>query len=68
MHEVDARGLSCPEPALMTVEAINEFPNEPFRVLVSNATSKQNVVEILTKRGRTPQVSQDGLDFVIDVK
>ena len=52
----------------MTVEAINEFPNEPFRVLVSNATSKQNVVEILTKRGRTPQVSQDGLDFVIDVK
>ena len=68
MHEVDARGLSCPEPAMMALEAINEFPGEEIRILVSSAVSKQNVSEIARKRGREVSVEQDGMDFVLTVR
>lgn len=63
MQEVDARGLSCPEPALMAMEAINDFPGEKIRVLVSTATQKQNVTEIAQQRGRSVTAQQIGEDF-----
>ena len=34
MKEVDARGLSCPEPIMLTAEAI-KGTTEPVKVLVS---------------------------------
>lgn len=68
MHEVDARGLSCPEPAMMALEAINAFPGEEIRILVSSAVSKQNVSEIAKKRGREVVVEQDGMDFILTVR
>ena len=63
MHEVDARGLSCPEPALMAMEAINSFPGEEIRVLVSAASQKQNVTELAQSRGRKVTANQIGEDF-----
>ena len=68
MQEVDARGLSCPEPALMAMEAMNEYPNEEIRVLVSAAVQKQNVTEIAQKQGRQVTATQEGADFVLIIK
>ena len=63
MQEVDARGLSCPEPALMAMEAITSFPSEEIRVLVSTATQKQNVIELAQNKGREVTATQVGEDF-----
>ncbi|MBQ3267636.1 MAG: sulfurtransferase TusA family protein [Atopobiaceae bacterium] len=68
MQTIDARGLSCPEPAMMMYEALDEFPNEPFKFLVSSATSKVNVTEAATRKKREVSVERDGDDFVITVK
>ena len=68
MQEVDARGLSCPEPALMTMNAIDDFPQEEIRVLVSTATQKQNVIEIAEKKGRAVSTAQEGDDFVLTIR
>ena len=65
MHEVDARGLSCPEPAMMAMDALDEFPDEPIKVLVSSATAKVNVSEIAAKRGRKVSVRRVGDDYEI---
>ena len=65
MIEVDARGLSCPEPALMAMDAMNEYPNDKIRVLVSTATQKQNVTEIAQKQGRQVSATQEGADFAL---
>ena len=43
MNEVDARGLSCPEPALLTAQALKSGSGVPLRVLVSEAYARQNV-------------------------
>lgn len=65
MQIVDARGLGCPEPALMAAEAFDEFPNEPVQVLVSWATAKVNVSELAERKGRKVTVERDGDDYVI---
>ncbi len=53
---------------MMMYEALDEFPNEPFKFLVSSATSKVNVTEAATRKKREVSVERDGDDFVITVK
>ena len=40
---VDARGLSCPQPVLMTLEKIKNQDRGELEVLVDTDTSKENV-------------------------
>ncbi len=40
---VDARGLSCPEPVLLTQNAIKKQKKGTVEVLVDNSTSRENV-------------------------
>lgn len=47
---VDARGLSCPQPVLVTKEAVKKNPNA-IEVLVDNETAKGNVKRFLTHSG-----------------
>ena len=42
MYEVDARGLSCPQPLMMTNEAL-KTQKGAFKVLVSEPHQKTNV-------------------------
>ena len=41
MKEVDARGLSCPEPLMMTADALKNEKG-PVKVLVSEVNQKMN--------------------------
>ncbi len=40
---VDARGLSCPQPVLMTLNAIKSGKDKEIIVLVDTDTSRENV-------------------------
>ena len=40
---VDARGLSCPQPVLMTLDEIKADAADELLVLVDNDASKENV-------------------------
>ena len=42
MVEVDARGFSCPEPIMLTAEALKNEKG-PIKVLVSEPVQKENV-------------------------
>lgn len=53
---VDARGLSCPEPVLMTQNALKEFGSAAFSVEVSSASARDNVETFLKEKGRTTRV------------
>ncbi len=50
MVTVDARGLSCPQPVILTRKAIegDEFPIE---VLVDTGTARENVTRAATRAG-----------------
>jgi len=48
---VDARGLSCPQPVLMTLDEIKAGTEEELVVLVDNDASKENVSRAAKSRG-----------------
>ena len=43
MYEVDARGLSCPEPVMLTQAALKSHGNDTVKVLVTAPHYKANV-------------------------
>ncbi len=68
MIEVDARGLSCPEPVILTMNAMKENADQPLRVTVSNTIARDNVCSLAKKRKRTASAERVGDDYVIDIK
>lgn len=62
MKEVDARGLSCPQPVIMTTAAIKQ-QDFPFAVLVDTVTSRENVTRIAEKKGCTVESHAEGSGF-----
>lgn len=65
MVEVDARGLSCPEPVVRTKRAFDA--NSSFTVLVDNETAKENVVRFCNNMKAKATVSSVGDDWKIEV-
>jgi TusA-related sulfurtransferase len=63
---VDARGLSCPQPVILTRKAIQagEFPIE---VLVETVTSRENVRRSVEKAGLEVQVDEMGEEFKLTI-
>ena len=62
MYEVDARGLSCPEPVMMTQKP-KKHKGEPVKVLVSEPYTRMNVEKYAKSQGKTATVTERGLNL-----
>ena len=67
MFEVDARGLSCPQPLMMTNEAIKS-QNGPIKVLVSEPHQRTNVEKFAKDKGKKVTVTEVGSEFEIVIE
>ena len=67
MKEVDARGLSCPEPLMLTAEALKNT-KEAVKVLVSEPHQKINVEKYAKSHGKTTETIEKGSEFEIIIK
>ena len=67
MKEVDARGLSCPEPVMLTEEAMKSEAGA-IRVLVTEPHQKMNVEKCVWDHGRncTSRETEDGFAVMIE--
>jgi tRNA 2-thiouridine synthesizing protein A len=65
-NTIDARGLSCPQPVLMTQQAIKNGEKN-FEVLVNSEVSKENVLRCINKNKLTATVREEGEDFILTV-
>lgn len=61
---IDARGLSCPQPVLMTQQALKSQP-QSLEVLVDNKTASGNVSRFAQKAGYSVQISEDNEDIIL---
>lgn len=65
MKEVDARGLSCPEPLMLTADAL-KGADGAVKVLVTEPHQKTNVEKFAKDKGkRTTSVEKDGYFEVV---
>lgn len=55
--QIDARGLSCPEPVIRTRAAI-EKGDSPLEVLVDSVTARENVRRAVKKMGRKISIEE----------
>ena len=51
IETVDARGLSCPQPVMLTSKAIKKLNKGTIEVLVDSGTSRDNVCRLAKYSG-----------------
>jgi len=59
MKTLDARGLSCPQPALQTEQLLRKLTGAMVEVLVDSGTSRDNVARIARKTGWSVAVEKN---------
>lgn len=65
---VDARGLSCPQPVLLTLDALKKGKDKEVNVLVDTDTSKENVLRAAASQGcQVKDVSPEGEGYRISI-
>ena len=65
---VDARGLSCPQPVIMTLDEIRNGEDKQIIVLVDTDTSKENVTRAAEGQGcQVNDVSPEGEGYRITI-
>ena len=63
---VDARGLSCPQPVLMTMDEIRKVEKGEILVLVDTDTSKENVSRAASSKGwQVKEIQEEGEGYKI---
>ncbi|WP_045212937.1 sulfurtransferase TusA family protein [Desulfonatronovibrio magnus] len=66
---LDARGLACPQPVLLTMEAMKSTDNSEIEVLVDNEASRENVSRAAVTQGwRVTESVEAGDDFKVLIK
>ncbi len=61
---VDARGLSCPQPALMTRQALQKESKGTLEVIVDNTTAQENVSRTARNLGWNVTVNKRSEDEI----
>jgi len=66
---VDAGGLSCPQPVLMTLDKIKEIQKGEIIVKVDTDTSKENVSRAAESQGwEVADIQKDGEGYQLTIK
>lgn len=63
---VDARGLSCPQPVVLVLQALSES-KEPFDVVMDSGASCDNIRRTLDSKNITYSVREDDGDIIYSV-
>ena len=65
---VDARGLSCPQPVILTLNEIKKGKDKNLIVLVDTDTSKENVTRAAENSGcKVTGISSEGAGYSISI-
>ena len=67
MFVVDARGLSCPQPLMMTNDAL-KTQKGAIKVLVSEPHQKTNVEKFAKDKGKKVTVKAVGSEFELTIE
>lgn len=65
--QIDARGVSCPQPVLMTKKAL-ENNKEGIDVIVDNMTARGNVERFMRNSGYKVTIKEKEDDFILSAR
>jgi tRNA 2-thiouridine synthesizing protein A len=67
-EKIDARGLSCPQPVILTNRKMKDMGKGVFEVMVDTDTSKENISRLASQSGWSVEVKRVGDDFHLLLK
>lgn len=66
---VDARGLSCPQPVLMALDAIKKSNETEMAVFVDTEASRENVSRAVESQGwKVQSIAAEGETFRLEIR
>lgn len=68
MKEVDARGLVCPQPVILTKKALEEITEGEVMTIVDNITAKENVSRLAASLNCEYEISEENGCHYIKIK
>jgi tRNA 2-thiouridine synthesizing protein A len=63
--KIDARGLSCPQPVILTNRKIKEMGKGVFEILVDTDTSRENISRLAQQTGWDVEVKKMVEDYCL---
>jgi len=67
-ERIDARGLSCPQPAVLVKKAIDRIGKGTIEILVDTVTSRENVSRLARSVGYQVSVEEKEGEFVLKLE
>lgn len=67
MEEIDARGLGCPHPVILTKKALEKINQGKITIIVDNTTSSENVSRYAKSQGYQIKVEKKGEDYYVEI-
>ena len=64
-ERIDARGLSCPQPVVLTKNRMKEVGKGTFEVIVDTGTSRDNITRLANHEGWKIEVKKEGDEFIL---
>lgn len=64
---VDVRGMACPQPVILTRQALDKSAEEMLTVVSDDEVARDNIVKMAQSLSCGVQVEQQGSDFVISI-
>ena len=68
MLEIDCRGKACPEPVILTKDALAQVKEGELIIIVDNPSSSENVVRFAQSQGCSVTVEKRGQDFYLHIQ
>ena len=65
--QVDARGLNCPQPVILTKKALDEMEEGKVVTIVSSETARENVKKLADSMTCSVDVQEVGGDYYISI-
>ncbi|MFH1231231.1 MAG: sulfurtransferase-like selenium metabolism protein YedF [Planctomycetota bacterium] len=67
MRIINARGLACPQPVVITKEALNELTSGTIEVIVDNQEASRNVSRLARNLGCKVKINKQDKDFLVEI-
>ena len=67
IKELDARGLSCPQPVLQTKNMLDEMTEGMLTVIVDNTIARDNVKRFAESNGCSVKVEEKTGEYLLTI-
>jgi TusA-related sulfurtransferase len=66
-EQIDARGLSCPQPVVITKKRMDKIGSGIIEVMVDTATARDNITRLAENQGWRVKIKETGDEYLLTI-